>query len=96
MSLSVFHSCHHNAFNKILLSYEIEDQTRCNTCLSDFSCESEIEWITLNGYAHNAVNTVDHAPVSPARREGAIVTNQDISFILPKASWNMIRLRLKK
>ncbi len=78
-----------------LVNKNLDREIQCDTCLSDFSCESVIEWITLNGYAHDAVNTADHAPVRPARREGAIVTNQDISLILPKASWNMIRLRLK-
>lgn len=78
-----------------LVNKNLEQDIPCKIALSDFSCESVIEWITLSGYALDAVNTAEHAPVQPTHRQGAIVTAKDIAFTLPKASWNMLRFRIQ-
>lgn len=79
-----------------LVNKHFEQDIQCNISLSGFSCESFIEWITLNGYAHDTVNTADHAPVIPVRKEGLSLTQEQISFKLPKASWNLLRFGLKR
>ena len=78
-----------------IVNKNLEEDIRCKTCLSGLSCDSVIEWVILSGFAPDDVNTAERAGVRPKRHKGAIVTERVISFTLPKASWNMLRLRLR-
>ena len=87
-------SGHGDEVTLFLVNKNLEKDIFCKVALSDFSCESVIEWITLGGYAPDVVNTAEYAPVQPTQCQGATVTLHDVSFTLPKASWNMLRLRI--
>lgn len=69
----------------------------CQISLSGFLCAGITEWISLAGYPSCAANTADQAPVQPSRRKDIIHnTKGSISLTLPKASWNMVCLQIKK
>ncbi len=75
-----------------MVNKNLEHDIHCKVLLPD-PCASVIEWVSLSG-ALEAVNTADHAPVRPIRRQDAAVTEGKASFALSKASWNMIRFRI--
>jgi len=88
------HSKNRDEITLFLVNKNLKQDIPCKVTLSEISCANVIEWVILNGYEPNDVNTAARAPVRPARHQGATVTAQNISFTLPKASWNMLRFRL--
>lgn len=78
-----------------LVNKNLEENIPCKLTLSEVSCSDIIEWVTLKGYKPDDVNTAAHAPVKPVvHHEEVNITAKNISFTLPKASWNMLRFHL--
>ena len=71
-----------------------ERDISCHINLSGFPSRELIEWVRLGGYAPDAVNTADHAPVCPQQCKGAVFSADGVELTLQKLSWNMLRLRL--
>ncbi|MBS1369190.1 MAG: alpha-N-arabinofuranosidase [Lentisphaeria bacterium] len=64
--------------------------------LQDFGAESVIEHKTLHHKDLNAVNSAREEAVKPEALSGARLDGDALSALLPAASWNMIRIRLKE
>ena len=64
--------------------------------LSGFEVVEVIEWITLHHPDLKAVNTENTEVVQPVPAKGAELGNGKVSASLPVASWNMIRISLRK
>jgi alpha-N-arabinofuranosidase len=77
-----------------IVNKNLDEDIFCETGVSGCECETVAEWVTLAGYAAGDVNTADQAPVQPRNLAGAEITSGRISFTLPKASWNMLRVKL--
>lgn len=52
-----------------------------------------IEWQSINGFAPDAVNTADAAPVRPTAMSGARAGKNGVELTLPPFSWNMVRVK---
>jgi alpha-N-arabinofuranosidase len=85
-----------NDITLFLVNKHLGEDIRCEVCFEGFSCENVKQWISLQGFAPDAVNTADGAPVQPVACQGADISNAGgnagVSFTLKKASWNMIRV----
>jgi alpha-N-arabinofuranosidase len=65
--------------------------------LRDFTDISLIEWQTHYNDDIDAINTVDNNDnVTPRSEEKALIKDNTVTATLPKHSWNMIRLGVKK
>lgn len=76
-----------------LVNKHVEQDIDCTISLSGMTCVLSAEWVTLDGYDPDAVNTADSSPVLPKRMDSVCVTPQGLELRLPKASWNMIVVR---
>ncbi len=76
-----------------LINKNLEHDITCQFSLSNLACNDILEWVSLNGYAPDTVNTADSSPVQPHYRQGGSVS-QGLELILPRASWNMVRLHI--
>jgi alpha-N-arabinofuranosidase len=83
-----------NEIAVFMVNKNLNDDIPCQLSLSGFSCKGAPGWTSLSGYGHDAVNTADDAPVKPAALEGIRLSGNTLTFTLPKASWNMVRLPL--
>lgn len=86
-----------NSGNELVLfiiNKHLTQNIECRIVLSNLPASNLIEWVALSGYAPETVNTADNAPVRPVHLEGAEVSSEQISFTLPKTSWNMLRFNL--
>jgi alpha-N-arabinofuranosidase len=63
--------------------------------LSGMRAAKIIEWVALSGHDPYTVNTAESSPVKPVCPGNAEIDSQGVSFLLPKASWNMLRLSVK-
>ncbi len=79
-----------------MVNKNLEQDIPCHVALSDFSCASLKEWVTLSGYSYDVVNTRESALVKQSSQEGVKVENEQLSFVLPKASWHMIQLNIER
>lgn len=77
-----------------IINKHLEQEIGCTAAFSGLTAASIIECVTLSGYTLDTVNTANHAPVKPEQLNGVSITIDQASFILPKASWNMIRLQI--
>jgi alpha-N-arabinofuranosidase len=78
-----------------LVNKNLEEDIACETALFGASFKSAIKWVTLCGYAPDAANTADLSPVRPVYLTEVALGKNSLSCTLPKASWNMLRLKLK-
>ena len=78
-----------------LVNKNLEADIPCELALDGLACAEVLEWVTMCGFPFDAVNTPEHAPIAPSMHDGSVALDKDaLRFILPKASWNMIRLNL--
>jgi len=64
--------------------------------LDGFEVERVIEWITLHHADLKAVNTENDEPVQSVPMEGAAGADGVVRAQLPAASWNMIRVKVRR
>ena len=76
-----------------IVNKDLEQDLPCQINLAGFTPSKVIEWVTMAGYELAACNTAEDARVQPSQREDAVITGQDVIFTLPRASWNMLRLK---
>ncbi len=77
-----------------LINKNLEQDITCQFGLWGLTCNDVLEWVSLDGYALDTVNTADSIPVRPHHRQCGSLASQGIELILPKASWNMVRLNI--
>ncbi len=82
------------ALTLFLVNKSLETDIPCRVSIEGLPCKEAFEWISLEGYAPDTINTADHAPVKPSRHTDAISDPDGISLTLSKASWNMVRLTI--
>lgn len=73
------------------------DSVNLEACvaLDGFSCGRVAEAVTLSGFPFGETNSAKRSPVMPKPLSGADAHGEKITFTLPAASWNMIRVSLK-
>lgn len=77
-----------------LVNKNPEEDIACLLRLPGLACSDILEWISLEGCALDAVNTADSSPVRPHHLKCVSPAPQGVHLTLPKASWNMVRLKL--
>ncbi len=84
-----------DALTLFLVNKHLEEDIRCEAALG--GAYEVLEWVALQDSEFGGVNTKDEAKVRPIvrPREDAEASASGVSFTLKKASWNMIKLRLR-
>jgi alpha-N-arabinofuranosidase len=77
-----------------IVNKDLDEDIYCVTDVSGFRCEEVVEWVSLFGYAAEEVNTLNRSPVKPRQINNAEINSDKVSFTLPKASWNMLRVKI--
>lgn len=79
-----------------LLNRDLESELTAVIDTGDILPGTVKEWISLFNEDLLAVNTEGSEKVAPVAMSGAEVAGSTLSAVLPPASWNMIRVSLKK
>lgn len=77
-----------------IVNKDLDEDIFCVTNVSGIRCEKIVEWVSLFGYAAEEANTLNHSPVKPRQINNAEINSNKVSFTLPKASWNMLRVKI--
>lgn len=83
-----------NSLSLFMVNKNLEQDIACSINLSGMHIVESAEWISLCDSAPDTVNTADINPVLPKQLNNICFTPQGIEFHLPKASWNMVLVRL--
>lgn len=81
-----------NELSLFIINKNLKDDIPCKLQFSGFTCQHIIEWTALDGYSPNTVNTAESTPVKPQLKSGTVVTTNEVELVLPKFSWNMLRI----
>jgi alpha-N-arabinofuranosidase len=87
-------SKHEDELVLFIVNKNLSEDIFCVTDVSGLRCKKIVEWVSLFGYTAGDVNTIDHSPVYPCQINSAELESNRISFMLPKASWNMLRVKI--
>ncbi len=77
-----------------LINRCLDLQQNCLITLTNVTGASVAEWVSLNGFSPNCVNTADAVPVQPETLTEYTLRKGVLELTLPKFSWNMVRIRL--
>ena len=83
-----------NELTLFIINKHLNEDIHCRIELSGICCENIAEWVSLSGQSPNTINTADETVVKPQSQEGAAITSNDVELVLPKLSWNMLRIYL--
>ena len=84
-----------NEIALFLVNKDLKQDISCELRAEGLLFERALEWVSLNGCPLDAVNTADQAPVRPQLRGDISLAGGAVSFSLPRASWNMVRLQVR-
>lgn len=71
-----------------------EEEMEIQLCLQSFAPRGIIEHVTMHHEDKKATNQSVHDTIKPYQAEGAYLEEQVMHAVLPKLSWNMIRIEV--
>ncbi|MFA5675061.1 MAG: alpha-N-arabinofuranosidase [Christensenellales bacterium] len=83
-----------NELSLFIINKNIECDIPCTLQFTNFTCRRIVEWVALDGYAPDAVNTAYRTTVKPRTKSGGAITANSVRLVLPKLSWNMLRISM--
>ena len=84
-----------NELTLFIVNKSLDENIECSINLNNLHCNNIVEWIALEGYSPETINTKSDAAIIPKCKNNALINNDTIIFQLSNASWNMIRLSVR-
>jgi len=78
-----------------IVNKNLEEDIACKINMSGSEFSGIAEWVSLGGHSPSEINTATNASVQPQHANGASFNAESCTLTLPKASWNMLRLKIK-
>ena len=77
-----------------LVNRNLDQQQQCRISLANATHATVLEWVSLNGFSHDSVNTADASPVQPKTCTEYTMHDGVLELVLPEFSWNMVRIHV--
>ena len=77
-----------------LINRSLDQPQDCRIMLTNAVGASVAEWVSLREFSPESVNTADAVPVHPATLNEYTLNEGILELILPKFSWNMVRVKM--
>jgi len=77
-----------------LINRSLDVQQNCLITLTNATGASVAEWVSLKGFSPHSVNTADAVPVHPEMLNEYTLNEGILELILPKFSWNLVRIKM--
>ena len=88
------HNTDKNEVVLFLVNRSISQDQDCKISFAQADTPSILEFVSLNGFAPESINTADAAPIRPVHLTKYRLDGDMLEITLPKFSWNMIRVRM--
>jgi len=84
-----------NELALFMVNKNLDEDIECSINLNKLYCHDILDWIALEGYYPETINTKSDAAIIPKHKKNVLIDNDKITFKLSSASWNMIRLSVR-